>query len=557
MTLLDGGVRRRVWAQTSRSARLVPLLACGVDLAVLALSGIAAVLGRQHIALFAPRDDVVEIVTLAAVPLLLGWMAMLRAVGAYSPDLFGAGTEEYKRVVRASLLGAGLIGIGCYLTDFPLSRGFFILAFCLGTAMLVLGRLLLRRSLQRTRERGHLREGVIIAGDPRHIDDLAAVLRREAWLGYTVLGALTTSGSLVETEAGIPVLGKTSSAAAVIEATNAEVVIFAEGAFGSSTELRRIMWALERLSVQAIVVPSLTDVSSQRLKVRPVAGLPLVHLGSPRALHASRWAKRAFDVVGGTCLLVALTPLIVVTALAIKLHDGGPVLFRQIRVGRDGNPFGCLKFRSMVVDAERRLAELMADHERSSVLFKMVHDPRVTRPGRWIRRFSLDELPQLWNVVRGQMSLVGPRPPLPDEVARYEDDMNRRLRVRPGMTGLWQVSGRSDLSWDETVRLDLYYVDNWSMMQDLAILARTLSAPSSARAAPTDGSAGGGLRSDLRQVRPATRALMTGRRRESRGPSPPRHPDGGPEIARPVQGTTGPTRQEGSEVPVSGDTPNW
>jgi exopolysaccharide biosynthesis polyprenyl glycosylphosphotransferase len=484
MTLLDGGVRRRVWADTSRSARLVPLLACGVDLAVLALSGLAAVLGRQHIALFAPRDDVVEIVTLAAVPLLLGWMAMLRAVGAYSPDLFGAGTEEYKRVVRASLLGAGLIGIGCYLTDFPLSRGFFILAFCLGTTMLVLGRLVLRRSLQRTRERGHLRENVIIAGDPRHIDDLAAVLRREAWLGYTVLGALTTSGAgPVETEAGIPVLGRTSNAAAVIEAANAEVVIFAEGAFGSSNELRRIMWALERLPVQAIVVPSLTDVSSQRLKVRPVAGLPLVHLGSPRALQASRWAKRVFDVVGGTCLLVALTPLLVSTALAIKLHDGGPVLFRQVRIGRDGHPFRCLKFRSMVVDAERRLADLVVDHERSSLLFKMVNDPRITRPGRWIRRFSLDELPQLWNVVRGQMSLVGPRPPLPDEVARYEDDMNRRLRVRPGMTGLWQVSGRSDLSWDETVRLDLYYVDNWSMMQDMAILARTLSAVVSSRGA--------------------------------------------------------------------------
>ena len=484
MTLLDGGVRRREWVATYRSARLVPLLACGVDLAVLALSGIVAVIGRQHISLFAPRNDVVEIVTLASVPLLLGWMAMLRAVGAYSPDLFGAGTEEYKRVVRASLLGAGLIGIGCYLTDFPLSRGFFILAFCLGTTMLVLGRFLLRRSLQRTRERGHLREGVVIAGDPQHIDDLAAVLRREAWLGYTVLGALTNSGTgLVETEAGIPIMGTTSNAAAVIEATNAEVVIFAEGAFGSSTELRRVMWALERLSVQAIVVPSLTDVSSQRLKVRPVAGLPLVHLGSPRALHASRWAKRAFDVVGGTCLLMALTPLIVCTALAIKLHDGGPVLFRQVRIGRDGHPFGCLKFRSMVVDAERRLADLVVDHERSSVLFKMVNDPRVTRPGRWIRRFSLDELPQLWNVVRGQMSLVGPRPPLPDEVARYEDDMNRRLRVRPGMTGLWQVSGRSDLSWDETVRLDLYYVDNWSMMQDMAILARTLSAVVSSRGA--------------------------------------------------------------------------
>ena len=202
----------------------------------------------------------------------------------------------------------------------------------------------------------------------------------------------------------------------------------------------------------------------------------MVHLESCRSIHASRWAKRVFDVVGALCLLVVLAPLMAATALAVKLHDGGPVLFRHTRVGRDGLPFGVLKFRSMVVDAELLRAALVDGSTSDSVLFKMADDPRVTRPGRWIRRFSLDELPQLWNVVIGQMSLVGPRPPLPEEVARYEDDMLRRLRVRPGMTGLWQVSGRSDLSWDDTVRLDLYYVDNWSMVQDLAILARTFRA---------------------------------------------------------------------------------
>jgi len=484
MALLDIAVRRRARADSFRSARLVPLLAGIVDLSLLSVSTVVAMLGRQHIAFFDPRDDIVDFVSLAAIPLLLGWLVVLRGVGSYSRELFGAGTEEYKLVVRASLLTAGMVGIGCYLTGFPLSRGFFLLVFGIGTALLVLGRLALRRSIHRSRSRGHLRERVIIAGDPQHVDDLAAVLRRESWLGYTVLGALTTSGpGQVETEAGIPVLGRTSDAHAVIEAAGAEVVIFAEGAFGSSKDLRRTMWGLEDLSVQAIVVPSLTDVSSQRLKVRPVAGLPLVHLESPRALHASRWAKRVFDVVGAVCLLVVSMPITLGTALAIKLHDGGPVLFRQTRVGRDGLPFGCVKFRSMVVDAERLRAGLEVDQAPSSVLFKMANDPRVTKPGRVIRRLSIDELPQLWNVVRGQMSLVGPRPPLPDEVARYEDDMNRRLRVRPGMTGLWQVSGRSDLSWDETVRLDLYYVDNWSMMQDLVILSRTLSAVLSSRGA--------------------------------------------------------------------------
>jgi exopolysaccharide biosynthesis polyprenyl glycosylphosphotransferase len=441
-------------------------------------------LGRQRLTFFDPRDDVLDFVTTAAVPILVGWLVLLVAVGGYARDVFGAGAEEYKRVVKASLLSAGLVGIGCYLTNFPLSRGFFLLVFLIGTPLLVLGRLGLRRSIQRARQHGHLRETVLIAGDPQHIDEIAAVLRRESWLGYTVLGALTaTDKQLVETPAGIPVLGDAREAGQVVDELGADVIVFAEGAFGSSKELRRTMWELEHLSVQAIVVPSMTDVSHERVKVRPVAGLPLVHLESPRAMDATRWAKRMFDVLGAVGLLVVTAPITFVTALTIKVHDGGPILFRQVRVGRDGRHFSCLKFRSMVVNAEQMRADLEATDERSSVLFKLADDPRVTRPGRVIRRYSLDELPQLWNVVRGQMSLVGPRPPLPHEVARYEHDMNRRLRVRPGMTGLWQVSGRSDLSWDETVRLDLYYVDNWSMVQDLVILCRTLSAVLSSRGA--------------------------------------------------------------------------
>ena len=171
-----------------------------------------------------------------------------------------------------------------------------------------------------------------------------------------------------------------------------------------------------------------------------------------------------------------LSPVLIAAAVLVKLHDGGPVLFRQTRTGRHGEQFSCLKFRSMVVDAEAHLARLHAESGHDGGLFKMKEDPRITKPGRWLRRFSIDELPQLFNVVRGEMSLVGPRPPLPLEVASYEADTTRRLRVRPGMTGLWQVSGRSDLSWEEAVRLDLYYVDNWSMVQDASILVRTVRA---------------------------------------------------------------------------------
>jgi exopolysaccharide biosynthesis polyprenyl glycosylphosphotransferase len=259
-----------------------------------------------------------------------------------------------------------------------------------------------------------------------------------------------------------------------------DIVFFTAGAVDSSTELRRIAWDLEDATqVQIIVAPNVTDVSSERVRIRPVAGLPLMHLGRPRSRAAVNSAKRVFDLVGATTLLLLGGPLLLALMAWVRLHDGGPALFRQVRVGRDGEPFSCLKLRSMVVDAER----LRPDREGIHILFKLQEDPRVTRPGKLIRRFSLDELPQLWNVVRGEMSLVGPRPPLPEEVARYEDDTLRRLAVLPGMTGLWQVSGRSDLSWEDTVRLDLYYVDNWSMLQDLSILARTLTAVLAARGA--------------------------------------------------------------------------
>jgi exopolysaccharide biosynthesis polyprenyl glycosylphosphotransferase len=208
-----------------------------------------------------------------------------------------------------------------------------------------------------------------------------------------------------------------------------------------------------------------------------------MHIDKPRAVHASRAGKRAFDVVGSVALLLLFSPLFLVSALWVKLHDRGPVFFGQDRTGRDGTTFRCLKFRSMVVDAEARLTELHSQTGYEDGLFKMADDPRITRPGCWLRRYSLDELPQLLNVLRGDMSLVGPRPPLPSEVARYAKDTVRRLRVRPGMTGLWQVSGRSDLAFDEAIRLDLYYVDNWSMLQDLTILARTLGAVLGSRGA--------------------------------------------------------------------------
>ena len=211
--------------------------------------------------------------------------------------------------------------------------------------------------------------------------------------------------------------------------------------------------------------------------------MPLVHIEKPKGARANRRTKRLFDMVGSLSLLVAFGPLLLVAAVRIKLHDGGPVTFSQTRTGRKGREFSVLKLRTMVPDAEQKLAALHRQIGHEDGLFKMADDPRVTKPGRWLRRYSLDELPQLLNVLRGEMSLVGPRPALPHEVSRYDADTQRRLRVRPGMSGLWQVSGRSDLSWGEAVRLDLYYVDNWSMLRDMSILLRTVGAVFGSRGA--------------------------------------------------------------------------
>jgi exopolysaccharide biosynthesis polyprenyl glycosylphosphotransferase len=325
---------------------------------------------------------------------------------------------------------------------------------------------------------------VIIAGTPSHVDEVARVLRRETWLGYDVVGALVPAGlGAIETGAGVPVLGTPDRLLQAIEATEADIIFVAGGALDSAAQLRQIAWDLEDRDVQVVVAPSVTDISAERVRVRPVGGLPLMHIDKPRTVHASRAGKRFFDISGSLVLLLLFAPLILVSAIRIKLHDRGPVFFKQERTGRDGTTFRCLKFRSMVVDAEARLAELHTQIGYEDGLFKMEDDPRITRPGRWLRRYSIDELPQLINVLRGEMSLVGPRPPLPTEVARYAKDTVRRLRVRPGMTGLWQVSGRANLAFDEAIRLDLYYVDNWSMLQDLSILARTLGAVLGSRGA--------------------------------------------------------------------------
>ena len=414
-------------------------------------------------------------VATASLALLLLWLVALRVTGAYSSRHLSAGADEYKRVANASAIAAGIFGIACFLFKYDYPRLTFAIWIIAGVLLLWIARFVRRRIMQRLHMRGLLQTPVLVVGSAHHVDEVTVALRREKWAGYRIVGAITND-SRGKTATDLPILGEFDDVVDVICAQGIGTVIFAEGSFASPADFRRLAWQLEEHRVQMMVVPTMHDVSAERLEFSPLAGLPLVSVARPRALKSLRWTKRLADIVASALLLLVASPILLATALAVKLEDGGPVVFRQRRVGLKGEEFYCLKFRSMSVDAEARLAALQAKNEGAGVLFKMADDPRITRTGKFIRRFSIDELPQLVNTLRGDMSLVGPRPALPGEVAKYDDDTKRRLHVRPGLTGLWQVSGRSNLSWDDTVRLDLYYVDNWSFVRDLMILAKTAKA---------------------------------------------------------------------------------
>ena len=451
------------------------------DSAVLIVAALAAYTGRFGLDRVL-NDGVHDVPLWLAHGLPALWILVIALVGGYSLPHLQSGMIEYRRVTLASGITAGALGITCFLTKYDLSRGFFILLFAIAVPSLLVLRLGRRRLMKRLRIKGLFQAPVVVAGSPAHIDEVVQVLRREKWLGYQVIGAVTPA-DIEETACGLPVLGQVCEVVDLVKKTDVHTVIFAEGSFPDSQHFKRMAWELEEHDTQMMVVPALTDISSERLTARPVAGLPLVQVDRPQAMEASRWIKRLFDILGSSLFLLVASPILLAVAIAIKLEDRGPIFFKQVRVGRRGEEFECFKIRSMVVDAEARKAQLESQNEGNGVLFKMARDPRITRVGQFIRRFSIDEVPQFWNVLRGDMSLVGPRPALPREVAQYDRDAVRRLDVRPGLTGLWQVSGRSDLSWDETVRLDVYYVDNWSVMQDLSIMMRTAGAVLASRGA--------------------------------------------------------------------------
>jgi exopolysaccharide biosynthesis polyprenyl glycosylphosphotransferase len=320
---------------------------------------------------------------------------------------------------------------------------------------------------------------LLIVGSPQAVRDLTLGFSREPWSGYDIVGACVP-GQYARPAIGIPgigeipVLGDETAVARAVVASGSHAVAVAATEQFHGTGLRDLSWELESLDVDLLVAPGVIDVAGPRLHMRPVAGLPLIHVEKPQYHGAKRFQKRAFDVTFSGLALVCGLPLLLLIALAVKLSSRGPVFYRQERIGLDGEPFEMIKFRSMVVGADAMLEEVAHLNEADSgVLFKIRKDPRVTPLGRFLRKYSLDELPQFINVFVGQMSVVGPRPPLENEVASYDDHTMRRLLVKPGITGLWQVSGRSDLSWEDSVRLDMFYVENWSIMADIVIALKT------------------------------------------------------------------------------------
>jgi exopolysaccharide biosynthesis polyprenyl glycosylphosphotransferase len=393
---------------------------------------------------------------------------------AYERRFLFVGTDEYQRVLRAGTMLTAAVAIVSYTFEIRLARGYVAVALPLATVTGIILRFVLRKALHRARRRGECLRRVIVAGHELAVVAITQQLRRERYHGLEVVGCCLPPGH--DGRVGLPVYGTFDELASAVQAARADTVIVLSCPELDGQTLRRLAWRLERDETDLIVASSLIDVAGGRTTVRPVDGLPMLHVEHPNLSGPSRFLKAAMDRLGALALLVALSPVLVALAVAVAWTSPGPVLFRQVRVGKDGREFVMYKFRTMYLDAPARLAEIRHLNDYDGVLFKMRDDPRVTRVGRLLRRFSLDELPQLVNVLLGHMSLVGPRPPLPEEVERYPSDMRRRLAVRPGLTGLWQVSGRSDLPFDEAVKLDLRYVENWSFSLDLVILLRTLAA---------------------------------------------------------------------------------
>lgn len=461
--------RRLLWERRYRNRLIV------TDVSVIGVVTIGASL--VHLSVTAPEALIHDPWILARIPVATAaaWLIMLTAFQTRMAGVVGSGSTEYKRVAHATGLAFGVLSIAFIVFQWQGLRNQLMIALPVGLIALLLGRWRSRRWLVAQRREGHYRSRALVVGRRSDVEHVIETLQRDGQLGFHVVGtALDGSAEteLVVRTVAYPVLGTPETVARVARETGADTIIVASQ-LEDPEYIRRLSWQLEGTAADLVLSSRLTDVAGPRISLRQIEGLPLVHVRVP-SFEGSRHAfKRALDIVVSALALIPIAVITPILALLIVLDSPGGVFFRQRRVGQNGREFEMIKFRTMRATAEQELAALVSDSDGDGLMFKMRNDPRVTKVGAVLRRFSLDELPQFWNVLRGDMSVVGPRPPLPSEVGAYAAPVFRRLYIKPGITGLWQVSGRSDLSWEESVRLDLHYVENWSTMTDLLIMART------------------------------------------------------------------------------------
>lgn len=421
-----------------------------------------------------PVKDVIGIAVLS-IPL---WPIAYAQQSLYQARRLSRRIEELRRLVNATAIG--LVATACIsvLLEVRISRGWLITAGAFVLAFMAIEREGARKVVTHQRARGKLARRVVLVGDNAEADELVTMLRQTRELGYDVVGRVSDQPPAEGLDGlgrpTLPYLGGTDDIVNAVRSVGAGSVVVATTGVSLDTA-NRIVRDLTREGIYVELSSAMRDIATRRVTLRPLGRYPVMCV-EPVTSTWRTVAKRCFDATGAALGLLVVSPILLAAAIAIRVTSGPGVFFTQTRVGRHGNPFTVYKLRTMVHDAESMLPELMAENEASGPMFKMTNDPRVTPVGRFLRKTSVDELPQLFNVLKGDMSLVGPRPALPHEAVQWNDDLKERLRVKPGITGNWQVNGRFTASIEDYQRLDLYYVDNWSLVSDLVILAKTIPA---------------------------------------------------------------------------------
>jgi exopolysaccharide biosynthesis polyprenyl glycosylphosphotransferase len=466
LSSLDDRPELRAAVRRSRMAKATVVAADGLAIAT------AMVLAAGLYKEFGTTTEPSESLLLTAAISLPVWLGVFARHKLYLTAAVWSFPAEFSRIVHAIVTATACTALVEVLIAAPVSRAWLLLLFALGLAIVVVERLVVRWRFQRARSRGRLERRVVVIGTNSEALALDNMLKSDSALGYKVVGFLDCGGPS-DAIASTRVLGSCDRAVELLRDFDASGVVIATSAVDVPVA-NRLARELMELGYHVELTSGLVDIATNRLLTRPLGRRPVVYV---EPVHRVGWrsvAKRAFDVVISAGTLVITAPLLLVAAVGIKIDSRGPVFFRQERVGKNGEQFAVLKLRTMVVGAELMLSQLQDRNHADGPLFKLRDDPRVTRVGRVLRKWSIDELPQFWNVLRGEMSIVGPRPALPNEVLGWPEDLRNRLRVKPGITGMWQVNGRSSSSFGDYERYDLYYVDNWSLLGDLAIFLKTI-----------------------------------------------------------------------------------